>query len=58
MYGSCGVIDQTITEGKIIVPSKAYRDEGTSYHYVPASDFIDIPTYKITSKILQQVNIG
>lgn len=57
MYGSCGVLDKSITEGKIIVPTKAYRDEGTSYHYKPASDFIDIPNSKDLVKILADLNI-
>ncbi len=38
-YGSCGILDDTIS-GKIIVPVSAVRDEGTSYHYIPASDEI------------------
>ena len=25
-----------------MVPTDAYRDEGTSYHYAPASDYIEI----------------
>ena len=36
--GSCGVLDQSIQADKIIIPSSALRDEGTSYHYAPASD--------------------
>ena len=27
---------------KEMIPAQAYRDEGTSYHYVPASDYITI----------------
>ncbi len=27
---------------KIIVPTESYRDEGFSYHYVPAGDYIKI----------------
>ena len=42
--GSCGCLDAGIAEGHLIVPTAAYRDEGTSYHYAPASDYIDIPT--------------
>ena len=38
--GSCGVLDQSIQADKIILPSSALRDEGTSYHYAPASDEI------------------
>ena len=57
MYGSCGVLDTTITEGKIIVPTKAYRDEGTSYHYQKASDFIDIVNEEKVSTILNELQI-
>ncbi|MBU1093595.1 MAG: nucleoside phosphorylase [Acholeplasmataceae bacterium] len=57
MYGSAGVLDKEITAGKIIVPSKAYRDEGTSYHYHPASDFIDINNYGYISRILDKITI-
>lgn len=51
LYGTCGVLDKDITAGKVIIPTKAYRDEGTSYHYMEASDFIDIKNHKIVSKI-------
>ena len=37
VLGSCGVLDQSIQADKIILPSSALRDEGTSYHYAPAS---------------------
>ena len=40
ILGSCGVLDQSIQADKIILPSSALRDEGTSYHYAPASDEI------------------
>ena len=40
ILGSCGVLDQSIQADKIILPSSALRDEGTSYHYAPTSDEI------------------
>ena len=40
ILGSCGVLDQSIQADKIILPSSALRDEGTSYHYAPSSDEI------------------
>jgi uridine phosphorylase len=33
--GGCGVMDQEIAVGRLIVPTQAIRDEGTSYHYLP-----------------------
>ncbi|MGL5437308.1 MAG: nucleoside phosphorylase [Lachnospiraceae bacterium] len=38
-FGSCGILDDSVS-GQIIVPISAIRDEGTSYHYIPASDEI------------------
>ena len=40
-FGCCGILNQSIADGKIIVPTLAVRDEGTSYHYFPASEEID-----------------
>jgi len=57
MYGSAGVLDSNITAGKIIIPTKAYRDEGTSYHYQIASDFIDIPHHDVISKTLDDLHV-
>jgi uridine phosphorylase len=34
--GGAGVLDRTIAVGHLIVPTAAIRDEGTSYHYLPA----------------------
>ena len=41
-FGSCGSLDKAITAGHLLVPTAAYRDEGTSYHYAPPSDFIEV----------------
>ena len=43
MFGSCGCLHEEITAGKLIVPTQAYRDEGLSYHYVPAGDYLPLP---------------
>ena len=39
--GSCGVLAD-IEENAFIVPTRALRAEGTSYHYLPASRFIKL----------------
>jgi uridine phosphorylase len=33
--GGCGVLDQDIAAGHVLVIESAVRDEGTSYHYLP-----------------------
>lgn len=35
--GSAGVLDRDIAVGHLLVPTTAVRDEGTSYHYLPAA---------------------
>lgn len=40
LFGCCGILNQSIADGKIIVPSSAVRDEGTSYHYFSESEEI------------------
>ena len=42
LLGNCGVLDRRIRDCGIIIPRRAIRDEGTSYHYAPAADFIDV----------------
>ena len=47
IFGNCGVLDSKIKDCSIIIPNKAYREEGTSYHYVEESDTIELnPKYQ------------
>ena len=39
VFGNCGVLDQNIDDCAIIIPNRALRDEGTSFHYMePTND--------------------
>ena len=40
--GTCDVLDEELEGGTIVLPVRALRDEGASYHYVPASRYIDL----------------
>ncbi|MCL2229235.1 MAG: nucleoside phosphorylase [Firmicutes bacterium] len=40
--GGAGTLDDSITENKILIPTSAVRDEGTSYHYMPPSREIEL----------------
>jgi uridine phosphorylase len=35
--GWCGVLKPELTNGEIVIPALAVRDEGTSFHYLPPS---------------------
>lgn len=57
VFGGSGCLDKEITRGKVIIPTEAYRDEGTSYHYAPASDYIKIKNANIVEKFMQENEI-
>ena len=50
LSGNCGCLDASIKDLSIIIPTSAIRDEGTSYHYLPAGDEIEIDS-KLTDVI-------
>ncbi len=56
-FGSCGVLDNDILSGHIAVPTAAYRDEGTSYHYLAPSAYVAIPTAKRLAGILRDLDV-
>ena len=55
LLGNCGVLDKSIEDCGIIIPTRAIRDEGTSYHYVPAADYIDV-NKKYTEEFIAVLN--
>ena len=42
LFGTCGVLDGEIGDCSIVIPDSAVRDEGTSYHYMAASDEVKV----------------
>ena len=58
VFGNCGVLDKNISDCSIIIPNKAFRDEGTSYHYLPDTEFIELnEEYKnLFKQILKEEN--
>ena len=56
-FGSAGVLDRNIAGGHLLVPTAAYRDEGLSYHYAPASDYIETPGGDALASFMMQQQI-
>ncbi len=56
-FGSCGVLNEELCRGKIIVPTDAYRDEGISYHYAAPSDYIRVRNNLKVQEALGRFNI-
>lgn len=57
IYGSCGALDKSIPATTLIVPTEAYRDEGTSYHYMAPSDFIGMKNHDKVCAILDLLRV-
>ena len=52
-FCSCGVLDDEKVKDKIIIPTSAVRDEGTSYHYIAPSAEVNANEYSV--QILEDV---
>ena len=57
LFGSAGSLDREATAGKFIVPTEAYRDEGMSYHYAPAADYIPIRNHGRVSALFRSLGV-
>lgn len=57
MFGACGTLNKEITAGKLIIPTHAYRDEGFSYHYAKAKDYIEIRNSKKIAQVFDKLGL-
>ena len=57
VFGGAGCLDKEIARGKIMVPTAAYRDEGTSYHYAEASDYIAVKNADIVASFMENAGL-
>lgn len=55
-FGSCGILDDSL-QGKIIVPTSIYREEGYSYHYAPPSDYLEITNHAIVADFMRRHDV-
>lgn len=53
-FGCAGCLDREIARGKIMIPTEAYRDEGTSYHYMPPSDYVTVKNSGIVEAFMKE----
>lgn len=60
VFGTCGVLDSRIEDCSIIIPDRALRDEGTSYHYAPPSEEIEVnqKTMKMFTELLDELHVN
>lgn len=57
VFGGAGCLNKEIAHGKVMIPTEAYRDEGTSYHYAPAADYIIVKNADIVASFMKESGI-
>ena len=57
MFGSAGSLNHQKTEGKYVIPTEAYRDEGMSYHYAAPADYIEISNAEMVAGIFDELKV-
>lgn len=56
-FGAAGPLIKELVSGKVMIPTYAYRDEGTSYHYVKPHRYIKIKNADIIEKFMKNNSI-
>lgn len=56
-FGICGALVETPPH-TFIVPDRAFRDEGTSYHYMPPTEFVELTNADIVRASLTRSGVG
>lgn len=57
LFGSAGALDPVATAGKYVIPTQAYREDGMSYHYAPAADYIDIRNADVLADLFAKLQL-
>lgn len=57
MFGSAGSLDSNAMDGKFVIPTAAYREDGLSYHYAAPTDYIEIKNTKAVKEIFDELNL-
>lgn len=57
LFGGAGCLNREIAHGRVMIPTAAYRDEGTSYHYAPPSDYIPVKNAGIVADCMERNGI-
>lgn len=57
LFGGAGCLNKEIARGKVMVPTEAYRDEGTSYHYAPAADYVTVKNADVVAAFMEEYGL-
>jgi uridine phosphorylase len=58
-FGGAGMLIPDVHVGHVLLPIRALRDEGTSYHYLPPSRFVDgdLQVVESMERVLERENV-
>ena len=57
MFGSAGSLVYEKTANRFVIPTEAYRDEGMSYHYAPACDYITVRNSGDVKSVFDELHV-
>lgn len=57
MFGSAGSLDSNATDGKFVIHTESYREEGLSYNYAKPLDYIEIRNSMVVKKIFDELKL-
>ncbi len=57
-FGAAGVLERGVSHGKLLLPTAAVRDEGLSYHYLPAADEVELSPMDVNACRAAMTELG
>lgn len=57
-FGAAGVLVKGVSHGKLLLPTAAIRDEGLSYHYLPAADEAELSPADVNACRAAMIDLG
>lgn len=57
MFGSAGSLDSEATNGKFVIPTESYREDGLSYNYAAPADYIEIKNSDVVKRIFDELKL-
>lgn len=57
MFGSAGSLDSEATNGKFVIPTESYREDGLSYNYAVPADYIEIKNSDVVKRIFDELKL-
>ena len=57
LFGSAGALQSEKTKNRFVLPDRAYRDEGMSYHYAPPADYIAMKNADKIAAIFEELDV-